>query len=168
MDSRLIGLQFPMSSPMPYRSKLTPFEAEIADLRRTRPPTPYTEIVRVLKERHGLAVQVSTLFNFVKVRRKWDRLQSLAPQPPPSAVARSASTQPMPQNQRDRSTPRAGATLLGLSPLLLAVAKFQLLRQNPGGRTLKSFTPSSEYNLERLTPEQMAEWLAELKREQGG
>jgi hypothetical protein len=33
---------------------------------------------------------------------------------------------------------------------------------------LKSFTPSAEYNLERFTPEQMAEWLAELKREQGG
>ena len=41
-------------------------------------------------------------------------------------------------------------------------------RKNPGERTLKSFTPSAEYNLERLTPEQMAEWLAELKREQGG
>ena len=72
MDSRLIGLQFPMSGP--NRSKLTPFEAEIADLRRTRPPTPYRRVVRLLKERHGLTVQVSTLFNFVKVRKKWDRL----------------------------------------------------------------------------------------------
>jgi hypothetical protein len=83
---------------MPNRSKLTPFEAEIAELRRTRPPTPYTEIVRVLKERHGLAVQVSTLFNFVKVRRKWDRLHRLASQP--STVAASASAQ--------RSLPKLG------------------------------------------------------------
>ena len=100
MDSRLIGLQFPMSGPMPYRSKLTPFEAEIADLRRTRPPTPYTEIVRLLKERHGLAVQVSTLFNFVKVRRNGIDFKVSAPQPPLSTIARGAPTQPRPQNQR--------------------------------------------------------------------
>ena len=149
---------------MPYRSKLTPFEAEITDLRRTRPPTPYTEIVRVLKERHGLAVQVSTLFNFVKVRRKWDRLHTLASQPSRSTVEESASAQPGLAKLGTRSASRAEATRIpvprsGESPVL---------RQNPSGRTLKSFTPSAEYNLERLTPEQMAEWLAELKREQGG
>ena len=94
---------------MPYRSKLTPFEAEIADLRRTRPPTPYTEIVRLLKERHGLAVQVSTLFNFVKVRKKWDRLHSLASQPLSSTVPRSASTQPRLPNQRPRLASRVEA-----------------------------------------------------------
>ena len=157
-----------MSGPMPYRSKLIPFEAEIADLRRKRPPTPYSEIVRFLKDRHGLKVQVSTLFNFVKVRRKWDRLQSLPPQPSPSAVARSASTQPMAEIQRDRGTPRAGATPAQPVEPSPRSGKVSLPHEKTGGRTLKSFTPSSEYNLERLTPEQMAEWLAELKREQGG
>jgi len=153
---------------MPYRSKLTPFEAEIADLRRTRPPTPYIEIVRILKERHGLTVQVSTLFNFVKVRRKWDRLQSLAPQPPLSTIARGAPTQPRLQNQRHRSAPRSEATPDRSVTAAPRSGNAPLLRPHPGGRTLKSFTPSAEYNLERLTPEQMAEWLAELKREQGG
>ena len=153
---------------MPYRSKLTPFEAEIADLRRTRPPTPYTEIVRILKERHGLAVQVSTLFNFVKVRRKWDRLQSLAPQPSLSTVARSASTQPTPRNnQGSGSALRAEPTPVRPVTAVPCSGNAPLLRPDPGGRTLKSFTPSAEYNLERLTPEQMADWLAELKREQG-
>ena len=93
MDRRLMGLKFP-GGPMPYRSKLTPFEAEITDLRRTRPPTPYTEIVRALKKRHGLVVQVSTLFNFVKVRKKWDRLHRLASQPSRSKIIGSASVQP--------------------------------------------------------------------------
>ena len=166
MDSRLTGLQFPVSRPMPYQSKLTPFEAEIADLRRTRPPTPYTEIVRVLKERHGLAVQVSTLFNFVKVRRKWDRLHRLASQPSRSTVAESASAPPSLLKLGTRSASRAEATRIH-TPLSRS-GEFPVLRQNPSGRTLKSFTPSAEYNLERLTPEQMAEWLAELKREQGG
>ena len=147
---------------MPYRSKLTPFEAEIAYLRRTRPPTPYTEIVRVLKERHGLAVQVSTLFNFVKVRRKWDRLHRLASQPSRSTA--SAPPQPSFPKLGTRSTSRAEATYTAVP----RNGESPVVRQNPSGRTLKSFTPSAEYNLERLTPEQMAEWLAELKREQGG
>jgi len=163
MDSQLMGLKFP-GGPMPYRSKLTPFEAEIADLRRTRPPTPYTEIVRVLKERHGLAVQVSTLFNFVKVRRKWDRLHRLASQPSRSTVAASASAQPSLPKLGTRSASRAEAT----HTVVLRNGESPVVRQNPSGRTLKSFTPSAEYNLERLTPEQMAEWLAELKREQEG
>ena len=156
-----MGLKFP-GGPMPYRSKLTPFEAEIAQLRRTRPPTPYSEIVRVLKERHGLAVQVSTLFNFVKVRRKWDRLHRLASQPSRSTVAESASPQPSLPKLGTRSASRAETTHIPRS------GESPVLRQNPSGRTLKSFTPSAEYNLERLTPEQMAEWLAELKREKGG
>ena len=151
---------------MPYRSKLTPFEAEIADLRRTRPPTPYTEIVRVLKERHGLAVQVSTLFNFVKVRRKWDRLHKLASQPTRSTAAASAPPQPNLPKLGTRSASRAQATRIHTA--VPRNGESPVLRQNPRDQTLKSFTPSAEYNLERLTPEQMAECLAELKREQGG
>jgi hypothetical protein len=65
-----------MPAPKPYRSKLITFEAEIAVLRRKRPPTPYSPIVKILKEKYGLAVRVSTLFNFVKVRRRWDRVHS--------------------------------------------------------------------------------------------
>ena len=164
MDSRLMGLKFPGGPIMPYRSKLTPFEAEIADLRRTRPPTPYIEIVRILKERHGLTVQVSTLFNFVKVRRKWDRLHRLASQPSRSTVAASAPAQPSLPKLGTCSASRAEAAHTAVP----RSGESPVLRQNPSGRTLKSFTPSAEYNLERLTPEQMAEWLAELKREQGG
>ena len=149
---------------MPYRSKLTPFEAEITDLRRTRPPTPYTEIVRVLKERHGLAVQVSTLFNFVKVRRKWDRLHRLASQSSRSTVAACPAAQPSLPKLGTLTPSRAESTHMAVP----RSGESPVLRQNPSGRTLKSFTPSAEYNLERLTPEQMAEWLAELKREQGG
>ena len=167
MSSRLTGLQFSMKGAMPYRSKLTPFEAEIVDLRRTRPPTPYTEIVRRLKERHGLQVQVSALFNFVKVRRKWDRLYSLASQPSLSTVARSASVQSRLPTQTSRSEPRAETTPVHTGKSVPRAAQAPVPRQNPSGRTLKSFTPSAEYNLERLTPEQMAKCLAELKREQG-
>src|SRR4030095_15283451 len=126
MNSRLMGWKFP-GGPMPYRSKLTPFETEIADLRRTRPPTPYTEIVRVLKERHGLAVQVSMLFNFVKVRRKWDRLHRLASQPSHCKVA--ASAQPSLPKLGTRSASRAEAA----HTAFLRSGDAPVLRQNPSG-----------------------------------
>ena len=108
-------------------------------------------------------VQVSTLFNFVKVRRKWDRHSQ------PGFSTLSFPGHPLHLNQADpklgtRSPSRAEATHTAVP----RSGELPLLRQNPSGRTLKSFTPSAEYNLERLTPEQMAEWLAELKREQEG
>jgi len=75
---------------------------------------------------------------------------------------RFSSTKP--PEARNSSASRAEATRTAVP----RNGESPVLRQNPRGRTLKSFTPSAEYNLERLTPEQMAEWLAELKREQGG
>jgi hypothetical protein len=55
-----------------------------------------------------------------------------------------------------------------------SVGEFIRLNKNPPAPTRKSltsFTPSAEYNLERLTPEEMAAWLKELeerKRKEGG
>jgi hypothetical protein len=154
-----------MNPPRPYRSKLIPFEAEIVALRRSRPPTPYSKIVRLLKESHGLTVQVSTLFNFLKVRRKWDRDQSLAKEP-----RRVASRTSAPAQQMTESKLHCAALAVPAAPARSAepVPRRSALHPKPAGRALKSFTPSAEYNLERLTPEQMAEWLEELKREQGG
>ena len=60
----------------PYRSKLTPYEAEITQLRRQRPPMPYREIVSLLHERYGVVVSINALFSFLKIRRRWNRSQS--------------------------------------------------------------------------------------------
>ncbi len=50
-----------MTAPRPFRSKLQSFEAEIAAMRHKRPPIPYREIVKFLKERHGISVQLGAL-----------------------------------------------------------------------------------------------------------
>ena len=154
-----------MSAPKPYRSKLIPFEAEIAALRRKRPPTPYSEIVRLLKDSHGVTVQVSTLFNFVKVRRKWDRLYRAAAEPLPSSTGKSQRVRHRSKQRQWSSLPAKHYPLRSVEP---PPGRASVPPPKPTGKALKSFTPSSEYNLERLTPEQMAEWLDELKREQGG
>ena len=149
----------------PYQSKLGPFEKEIADLRRRRPPTPYRRVLHLLRQKHGVQISLHALYSFVQVRKKWDRihrsaaerLDSSTGKPPRVSVPIKAATAVLASAKAEPDRPFTAAPRSGNPPLL-----------RPSSRTLKSFTPSSEYNLERLTPAQMADWLAELKREQGG
>ena len=150
-----------------HQSRLTAFEQEILDLRRRRPPTSYRQVLELLRQKHGVHISLHALYSFVQVRKKWERIHR-------SAAECAASSAQRPPRV---STPIKPATTVPVSakavpahPVTAAPqpGNSALPRKNPGERTLKSFTPSAEYNLERLTPEQMAEWLAELKREQGG
>ena len=152
---------------IPHQSRLVSFEKEILDLRKRRPPTPYRQILCLLRQKHGVQISLHALYSFVQVRKKWERIHRSAGECAASAAQRPPRV----------STPIKPATTVPVSakavPAHQVTAAPQpgnsaLPRKNPGERTLKSFTPSAEYNLERLTPEQMAEWLAELKREQGG
>jgi hypothetical protein len=151
---------------IPHQSRLAAFEREIADLRRQTPATPYRRILLLLRQNQGLEISLHALYSFVQVRKKWERIHR-------SAAECAAASAERPSRV---STPIKPATAFPVSPKAvpdhpvtgLPRSANPPLRQNPGGRKLKSFTPSAEYNLERLTPEQMAEWLAELKREQGG
>jgi len=150
---------------IPHQSRLAAFEQEIGDLRRRRPPTSYRQILCLLRQNHGVEISLHALYSFVQVRKKWDKIHR-------SAAEHTASSAQRPPRV---STPIKPATTVPASakaapaPVTVAQPGNALLpRKSPGERTLRSFTPSAEYNLERLTPEQMAEWLAELKREQGG
>jgi len=151
---------------IPHHSRLAAFEQEIAGLRRRRPPTPYRQILRLLSQKHGVQISLHALYSFVQVRKKWQRIHR-------SAIECAASS---PERPLRVSTPIKPATTVPVgakaAPAHPVAAAPQPgnppSRKSPGERTLKSFTPSAEYNLERFTPEQMAEWLAELKREQGG
>jgi hypothetical protein len=149
---------------IPHQSRLAAFESEIVDLRRRRPPTPYRQVLRLLRQKHGVQISLHALYSFVQVRKKWERIHRSAAE----CLASSAERPPR------ASTPIKPATTVpvsfkGIRPVTAVAQPGNAPPpRHPGGRTLKSFTPSAEYNLERLTPEQMAEWLAELKREQGG
>ena len=63
----------------PYQSKLIPHTQEIAELRRTIPPTPYLRIVQILKERHGLDVTSHSVWSFVKTRSKGRKVYAMQP-----------------------------------------------------------------------------------------
>jgi hypothetical protein len=52
----------------PWQSRLIPYEEEILELRRRRPPMPFYQITERLATRYGVKVHLDTVHNFVKVR----------------------------------------------------------------------------------------------------
>ncbi len=63
----------------PYRSSLIPYEDEIVDLRRRRPPMPYSQISELLSRKYQLKVCRETIFKFVRVRCRGRKVYSYSP-----------------------------------------------------------------------------------------
>ena len=122
-------------SGLPFRSKLAPFEQEITELRRKRPPVSYRQIVQRLKEQHGIEVTINGVFAFLRTRRKWHRRAAVANKHavPTQVSQASRSQRPDP--------PAAAANRSGTD-------------QATPGRKLFNYTYSNTYNLTRLTPEE--------------
>jgi hypothetical protein len=53
-----------------YESCLAPFENEILDLRRKRPPVSFPKIAEYLKEKHQISVRRQTIETFLKIRAR--------------------------------------------------------------------------------------------------
>jgi len=127
----------------PYRSKLVPYEAEIAALRGTRPPTPYARIAQILSEKYALSVHRDTIHSFVRVRSHGRKV---------ACFARLANLRSQRLEEKSSFTPKAPMP--------------QSLGPTEGGPKRKfSYTPSDRYNLTRLTPEQIA--ALQKQREKG-
>ena len=94
-----------MRGGKPYQSKLNPYRQEIARLRATRPPTPYVQIAKLLKERHHLDVSPHTIWAFVKSRSKGRKVYAMRledePEPPRLAPAQPAGAPPQGQPALD-------------------------------------------------------------------
>jgi hypothetical protein len=63
----------------PFQSKLEPVTEVIRDLRRLRKS--YREIAQILRDEHGLAVDRTTIWNFVKVRSHPRRVITMSDEP---------------------------------------------------------------------------------------
>jgi hypothetical protein len=137
-------------SGLPFRSKLAPFEQEIVELRRKRPPVSYRQIVQLLKEQHGVEVTINGVFVFLRTRRKWDR----------RADAGKKRTAPQEVSQGS----------LSRRPAPPAVVTHRPGDGNQGtpGRKLFNYTYSNTYNLTRLTPEEKVALEKRLDEERKG
>ena len=166
-------------SGKPYQSSLIPHEEEIIALRQQRPPMPYAQIAAVLREKHGLVIQRAAIFKFVKVRSRRRKVygylraitekktaSSTTAAPGPSG-SRHSATRPATTNQSAPTRPQAKPSQVPSRAPTSPGDFIPLKRDQPATvrRRLKTFTPSAEYNLERLTPEQMESFLKELDEE---
>jgi hypothetical protein len=64
-------------SGKPYQSILIPYEDEIRNLRRRRPPASYAHIAEILREKHQICVCRETIFKFVKVRSRGRKIYAI-------------------------------------------------------------------------------------------
>jgi hypothetical protein len=85
----------------PYQSSLIPFEDEIIDLRRRRPPMPYGQIAQLLRQKYSVTIQRAAIFKFIKVRSRGRKVYSYER---PTA-SRSTSVRPVSQVADPRSDP---------------------------------------------------------------
>lgn len=120
-------------SGLPFRSKLAPFEQEILELRRQRPPVSYRQIVQLLKEQHGVEVTINGVFAFLRTRRKWDRRAA--------AGKKQTASQQVPQVSQRLAGPAVATNRPDSN-------------QATPGRKLFNYTYSNTYNLTRLTPDE--------------
>ena len=96
----------------PHHSKLNPYIHEIAEMRRQRPPIPYTEIARILNEHHpGLDVSHNAVWAFVASRSKGKKVlyMTLEEDAPPLPVEAEDDTrkekEPKPMTKRPLHEP---------------------------------------------------------------
>ena len=123
-------------SGKPYRSSLIPYEDEILNLRRRKPPMPYAQIAELLRQKYQLSVCRETIFKFLRVRSAGRKVYSFGKNAidkksepvPPLPAAMPATTEPKP-------------------------------------RTKFRFTPSNRYNLTRLPPDEAAAIRKKLEEE---
>jgi hypothetical protein len=96
----------------PWQSRLIPYEKEILELRRRRPPVPFSQIVTHLSDRYGIKVHLDTIHNFVKVRAGLYR-DHFRPQPSrPSAPSKPTTpVSPIPSSAWDSLSTENGVLI---------------------------------------------------------
>jgi hypothetical protein len=149
----------------PYQSILIPYEDEILSLRKRHPPVAFARIAELLKEKYQVSIQRAAIFKFVKVRARWKKKEARENR----ATSRTCNTAPV-GSFRPHTTetqPRTDAVPpnsqgIGHRPPWLG---WQKAKPASTGKILTTFTPSNEYNLTRLTPEEAAAYVEQLKRE---
>ena len=131
----------------PYQSVLIPHEEEISALRRRRPPTPYTRIAELLKEKYDLSVQAPAIFKFIRTRSKGRKVFSYARNVKTTETRNAASPVTVPSRQTRKPS------LQKPSVPARPESRFE-------------YQYSTTYNLHRLSPEEAAARLKKLEEKE--
>jgi len=148
----------------PFHSSLIPYEEEILSLRRQRPPMAFARIAELLKEKHEVSIQRAAICKFVRLRARWKKKE---------AQQNRAASKTWNTGLTHRSQPYSARTGPKTDAVPPNTTGIEPRRQRLGwqekpasaGRRLTTFTPSNEYNLTRLSPEEAAAYVEQLRRE---
>jgi len=149
----------------PYQSILIPYEEEILSLRRQRPPMAFARIAELLMEKHQVPIQRAAICKFVKLRARWKKKETQQNRATSKTWNTAQSHGSQPQSALTRQ--KTGAVPLNSAGTENRQPWLGWQNEKPASREkmLTTFTPSNEYNLTRLTPEEAAAYVEQLKRE---
>ena len=103
--------KLPLMPGSPFRSKLVPFEDLIRELRAAH--TPYRDIAKILKEKHGVEAHADTINSFVIVRAKRPHMVFTLPPKRPEPLAsdgeRAAEISPAAATRKDQTRAKVDA-----------------------------------------------------------
>jgi len=153
----------------PYQSILIPYEEEILGLRRQRPPMAFARIAELLKEKHQVSIRRAAICKFVKLRAQWKKKEAQENRVASKTWNTALTHGSQPHSVLTRPKPGAVPTnSVGIEPRRQRFGWQE--KPASGGRMLTTFTPSNEYNLTRLTPEEAAAYVEQLRceREKNG
>jgi len=152
----------------PYQSSLIPYEVEILSLRKQRPPVAFARIAELLKEKHEVSVQRAAICKFVKVRARWKKKEAQENRATSKTWNTALTHGSHPHNARaGPKTDAVPPNSAGIEPRRPWLG-WQNDKPASRGKMLTTFTPSNEYNLTRLTPEEAAAYIEQLRREKNG
>jgi hypothetical protein len=146
----------------PYQSLLVPYEQEILQFRSRRPPMPYAQIVEYLRQQHGLTIQRVAIFKFVKVRSRGRKVYCFARKREPASknCQKEILTASIPLLKP--SSPQTKDPWEAIEQLKRDAQARSHSRKEP---LLKTFIPSNQYNLTRLSPEEAEAFKKKLSQE---
>ena len=148
----------------PFHSILIPYEDEILSLRKQRPPVAFARVAELLKEKHQVSIQRAAICKFVKVRARWKKKEARENR----LASRTWNTALTHGSQPHSALTRPKTDVVPLNTAGIEARQQRLgWHEKPasGGRMLTTFTPSNEYNLTRLSPEEAAAYVEQLRRE---
>ena len=149
----------------PFHSILIPYEGEILSLRKRRPPVAFARIAELLKEKHQVSIQRAAICKFVKLRARWKKKEAQQNRATSKTWNTALTHGSQPHSARtEPKTDSVPPNTAGSEPRRPSLAG-QNDKPASGGRMLTTFTPSNEYNLTRLSPEEAAAYVEQLRRE---
>jgi hypothetical protein len=127
----------------------------------------FARIAELLAEKYQLSIQRAAVFKFLKVRARWRRKEASEKR----ASSRTWNTRLVggphshiistPAGPRTDAVPPSAAGTENRRPW----PSWHKEKPVSPGKSLTTFTPSNEYNLTRLTPEEAAAYVEQLKSE---